>query len=397
MGLFSGGGVLGDVGGALGLNTGSQSDLLAQSSAAQEELSREAMAEIRPEIEAAQQGQQPFANLGTGIIPRVNRLARQGVQPIGTEAMLNLAVGTPTAPESLAGLAGQQGQDLLSAAGGSQELLGLARAGGGQLGGLAGQGAALGQNLSQQLMGGLGSINLNPDVLNDPSYQAQADEITRNIEKSASAGGATESGGARRAVAREQLLLGNQFKQQDIGNQLAAQNQRFNQLSGALGFGLGAQAQGFGQQALAQGTGFEQLGLAQGQGFNQLGSAQAQGFNQLQSAQQSDLANQLGINSQQFGQVSGLARDSFESSLASQNQKFLQALGVLGAGQQATTQQGQFGIGGAQSIADLLTGIGNSRAAAGISEANLESGAAGGLLGLAGSLGGGALAGGLFS
>ena len=198
-------------------------------------------------------------------------------------------------------------------------------------GGLIGAAGATG------LKSGVSDISgqLDPDILNSPFFQAQQDEALRSIEARAAAGGKRFSGGAERALAKERLLGGQQFAQQDLQNRLGAQSQMFDQLRGAAGFGQSAQAQGFGQTQAAG---------AFGQG------AQQQALNQLTGIQQRGFGNQLTANQQRFGQLGDLAQ----------------------LGQASAARQAAGNLQSAQASTDLLTGIGNAQAAGGIGAAQAQ-------------------------
>ena len=73
-------------------------------------------------------------------------------------------------------------------------------------------------------------------IINNPFFQALSQEQDRNTLAQRAALGLSGSGGTQDAMARQQLLLGNQFQQQELSNQ---QN-RFNQLFGTTQLGANA-------------------------------------------------------------------------------------------------------------------------------------------------------------
>ena len=228
---------------------------------------------------------------------------------------------------------GTAGQDFLT---GSLALGGTPQ----DLTGLAGVSALAGAQGARDLRGEVSDIQgLDPNVLQSPFFQAQQAEATRNLEQSAAARGRLGSGGTKDAIARQSLLLGQQFGQQDLQNRLAAQGQRFGQLQNSLGFGLGTQAQGFGQIA---------------------------------GAQQQNFANQTGLNQQVFNQLSQAQQQEFLNQLGSQGQDFGQRFDILGLGQASAAGTAAGGQQSANQIANLQTGIGNAQAAGGIGAANAQ-------------------------
>ena len=121
-------------------------------------------------------------------------------------------------------------------------------------------------------------------TLSNPFFQAMArqqDEATINQRAALGLGG---SGGTEDALRRQQLLLGNQFQQQDFGNQqqvfsnqMQQNQQRFNQLFNTTGLGANA-AIGAGTQIANLQTG---AGAAQAAGIVGQQNARAGGFNNL--------------------------------------------------------------------------------------------------------------------
>lgn len=93
-------------------------------------------------------------------------------------------------------------------------------------------------------------------ILNDPFYQALSQEQDRNLLSQQASLGLAGSGGTQDALQQNMLLLGNQFRQQDLQNQLSLQQNRFNQLFGVAGIGQGAASQlGAGTANLLTGIG----------------------------------------------------------------------------------------------------------------------------------------------
>ena len=105
---------------------------------------------------------------------------------------------------------------------------------------------ALGLEAGQQLTGLLsGPQGADPQsIINNPFYQALSQEQDRNTLASRAALGLSGSGGTQDALARQQLLLGNQFQQQEISNQQNRFNNLFNvtQLGANAAIGTAGQA-----------------------------------------------------------------------------------------------------------------------------------------------------------
>lgn len=352
MGLFSGGGVLGDIGGALGINTDKQEKAAERAAGAQLQSGREAIEEQRAAREEAREILDPFVDLGTRNLGRINTAV--------------LGRGVPVTPElerlTLEGLdfGVSGGDDLLDIAGqdiafSEDPLVAQSRAG------------------IQGILSGP-QLTLDPNVLQSPFFQALRDEATRNLEGSAAARGRIGAGDTKEAIARSNLLLGSQFAQQDLQNRLAAQGQRFGQLQAGLGLG-----QGLGQQDFA----------------NRLAEAERQ-FGQTQAG----LGFGLGARTQGVGQLSDLSQINFANRLAANQQRFNQLQNLVNLGQTSAAGVGAQGLGSAQNVGNILQGMGNAQAAGLIQASNaraqgnqnlmqLLGGAAGGAaLGQAGLLGG---------
>jgi len=149
-------------------------------------------------------------------------------------------------------------------------------------------------------------------VTQDPLFQALAAQQEERLMSSAAARGMVGSGRTAEALNRNLLRLGQEFRQQDIANQLNEAKI---------------------QQALR--------------------------------------AENLGVQAQRFGQLLNI--------------------GQLGAN--VSTGSGSAIQGTAANVGNLLTGMGNVQAATTIQRGNLSAGTSGQLLGLAGGMGAGALAG----
>jgi hypothetical protein len=120
-------------------------------------------------------------------------------------------------------------------------------------------------------------------VIDNPFFQALSQEQDRNTLAQRAALGLGGSGGTQDALARQQLLLGNQFQQQNLSNQQA----RFNQLFNIAGMGQNAASQtGSGTANLLTGIGSVQstVPLAAAQVASQQGQQFMQGVGALGSA-----------------------------------------------------------------------------------------------------------------
>ena len=342
MGLFSGGGLLGDIGGALGLNTDDQEKAAERASGAQAQLGREAIEEQRAAREQTRELLDPFVGLGTRNLGRVNTAV--------------LGRGVPVTPEfeQLT----REGLDF--GVSGAEDLLDI-----------AGQGISFAEDplVSQSragLQGILGGsqLSLDPNVLQSPFFQALRDEATRGLEGSAAARGRIGAGDTKEAIARSNLLLGSQFAQQDLQNRLAAQGQRFGQLQSGLGLG-----QGLGQQDFA----------------NRIAEAERQ-FGQTQAG----LGFGLGARTQGIGQLSDLSQINFSNRLAANQQRFNQLQNLVNLGQTSAAGVGAQGLAGAQNVGNILQGIGNAQAAGIIAAANARAQGSENIMNLLGGAGSGA-------
>jgi hypothetical protein len=100
----------------------------------------------------------------------------------------------------------------------------------------------IGTEASKQLMANL--FNYQPqDVMSNPFFQAMAREQENQLLNERSALGLAGSGGTADALTRNLLLLGNDFQQQDFARQMAANQQRFNQIFNTSTMGQNAAAQ----------------------------------------------------------------------------------------------------------------------------------------------------------
>ena len=334
MGLFSGGGILGDIGGALGFNTDDQQDAAAAATQAQVDSSEAAIAET--EAARLQQAEllQPFIDVAGGALEGIGDSVFTGGTPdlSAIESLINETLGFGTeGAQQLLDLAGQQNPLTVQGQQGIEGILNEA------------------------------PLTLDPNVLDSPFFKALQEESLRNLEGSAAARGRLGAGDTKLGIGRASLLLGQDFAQQDLQNRLAEQGQRFNQLQASMGLGQGLQQQQFGQT---------QAGLGLGLG------SMSQGVSQLGDLAQAGFGNELAANSQEFNQL----------------------LQLLGIGQASAAGVGANNLASAGSIADLLTGIGSAESAGiiGASNAatqgqqnfmNLLTGAAGGA-GAAGLTGG---------
>lgn len=112
-----------------------------------------------------------------------------------------------------------------------------------------------GANLLSPFLAGeqpsFGGFDTDPNrVLNNPLFQALAGDQEQRLINQRAALGLGGSGGTRRDLNKNLLLLGNQFQQQDIGNQqqtfqnrLSANQNRFNQLFDVSRLGANAATQ----------------------------------------------------------------------------------------------------------------------------------------------------------
>ena len=343
IGLFSGGGFLGDVGGVLGINTSDQQDAAQEAAQVQAASGEAAIAE--QEAARLQQAEllQPFIDVAGGALEGIGDSVFTGGTPdlSGIEALINETLGFGTE--------------------GAQQLLDL-----------AGQQNALTVQSEQGIEGILNEapLTLDPEVLESPFFKALQAESLRSLEGSAAARGRIGAGDTKLGIGRSALLLGQDFAQQDLQNRLAEQGQRFGQLQSSLGLGQSLSQQQFGQT---------QAGLGFGLG------SRAQGVSQLGDLAQAGFGNELAANTQGFNQL----------------------LQLLGIGQASAAGVGANNLSTSANIANLLTGIGSAESAGIIGASNAATqgqqnllgllsgaaGGAGGALATGGSAGIGALAG----
>ncbi len=94
--------------------------------------------------------------------------------------------------------------------------------------------------LSQFLQQGQPQAQSPDQIINNPFFQALSQEQDRNTLAQRASLGLAGSGGTQDALARQQLLLGNQFQQQDLSNQQIAQQNRFSNLFNTTQLGANA-------------------------------------------------------------------------------------------------------------------------------------------------------------
>ena len=129
------------------------------------------------------------------------------------------------------------------------------------------QSAELVSNLLQQ---GQPQTPTSEEIINNPFFQALSQEQDRNTLAQRAALGLSGSGGTEDALARQTLLLGNQFQQQELGNRQMAQQNRFNQLFNTTQLGANAAIGQAGQSGnlltnIANAQNAASLGAAQGE------------------------------------------------------------------------------------------------------------------------------------
>jgi hypothetical protein len=140
----------------------------------------------------------------------------------------------------------------------------------------------LGSEAAKLMMGNVYGVGQAPSavtaqqVLNDPFYRAMNGQQNRSLMAQLAAGGRAGSGGGQDAMARQMLLLGDQFRnsaternQLTFQNKLAENQQRFGQLFGITGLGANA-AVGAGTQ-----IGDYQTGAASAKASGRIGAANA--------------------------------------------------------------------------------------------------------------------------
>lgn len=105
---------------------------------------------------------------------------------------------------------------------------------------------ALGLEASQQLLAANPMAADPQSIINNPFFQALSQEQDRSTLAGRAALGLAGSGGTQDALARQTLLLGNQFQQQGISNQQNRFNNLFNvtQLGANAAIGTAGQAAG---------------------------------------------------------------------------------------------------------------------------------------------------------
>lgn len=281
----------------------------------------EAIAESRAAREEARRYLQPYTDAGAVTLGLLREGAEYAPQTPGRLQTLGY-VGQPNLTE----IAGKLSPEVYGV-GREQQLLG-------EVSGLTGQ--------------------LDPSVLSSPEFEAAQQEAAQNILASQAARGKEQSGQASRALARESLLLGRDFAQQDLQNRLSAQQQRFGQLQSSLGFGVGEQQQRFNQL-------LQQSGL-------------------MSDAAQQELQNRLGIQAQRFSQQDIANQREFENRLAARKTRFGELYDITQLGQASAAGQAGGSMQSGRDIGDLLTDIGASQAAAYVGGAQSKQNAMGDLL-----------------
>lgn len=205
----------------------------------------------------------------------------------------------------------------------------------------------------QRLLGEVSGLSgqLDPAVLASPEFEAAQQEAAQSILASQAARGKEQAGQTSRALARESLLLGRQFAQQDLQNRLAAQQQRFGQLQSSLGFGAGEQQQRFAQL-------LQQSGL-------------------MSDAAQQELQNKLGIQAQRFSQEDIARQREYENQLAARSTRFGELLNIAQLGQASAAGQASGAMQSGAQVGNLLTDIGAAQAAGQVGAAQARSNAIG--------------------
>ena len=94
--------------------------------------------------------------------------------------------------------------------------------------------------LSQLLQQGQPQAQSAEQVTNNPFFQALSQDQDQRLLAQRAALGLGGSGGTQDALARQQLLLGNQFQQQDLSNQQINQQNRFANLFNTTQLGANA-------------------------------------------------------------------------------------------------------------------------------------------------------------
>jgi hypothetical protein len=116
-------------------------------------------------------------------------------------------------------------------------------------------------------------------IMSDPFFTAMAEQQDKDLLQQRAALGLAGSGGTQDALTRNRMLLGNQFRQQDLQNQQA----RFNRLFGIAQMGANAAA-GLGQAQQQALTGIGQIRSAPHLAAAQVASQQGAALRQLAGA-----------------------------------------------------------------------------------------------------------------
>jgi len=313
----------------------SAADAARTSAELQAQAGREAIAEQRAARVEAREILQPFVDVGAPALAGAQDITREQLTLPGQLTPL----GEVTQPE-LVGLAQRLSPEILQTGLGQQL-----------------QQEALQTGAAQQLLGEVTGLTgaLDPSVLADPAFEAAQQEAAQRILASSAARGKEAAGQTQRALARESLLLGRQFAQQDLSNRLLAQQQRFAQLQAGLGLGTQEQAQRFQQLVQAGGLGQQE----QAQRFGQL---QQQAAMEAQ-AEQRELANLLDVQQQQFGQQNIAQQQALQNQIASRQQRFGELMQLAGIGQASAAGSAGGATQLGRDVAGTLTDIGAAQAA----------------------------------
>jgi len=130
------------------------------------------------------------------------------------------------------------------------------------------------------------SLQTPDQIVNNPLFQALSQDQEQRLIQSRAALGLGGSGGTREMLNRNALLLGSQFQQQDLQNQINVNAARFNPAFQLSQIGSNAAAQ----------TGTQSAGIAQG-----IGNVNAAGIIGEQNAETETLQGLLNLGGQFIG------------------------------------------------------------------------------------------------
>ena len=219
--------------------------------------------------------------------------------------------------------------------------------------------------------GGGFQLDMDPSrVLDDPFFQALAGQQEQRLLASAAARGRVGAGGTSDILQENLLQLGSQFRQQDIQNQLAAQQQRFGQLFNVATLGANAAAQtGTATQNTAGAVSnlMTQGANAQASGIIGAANAQAAGNQQVLDLITTDILQE---NLLQLG--SQFRQQDIQNQLAAQQQRFGQLFNVATLGANAAAQTGTATQNTAGAVSNLMTQGANAQASGIIGAANAQ-------------------------